>query len=253
MTKVSDSSDWESDRRESRAMGEPSGRAADRLDLKASRWRGAFKAAGRHTARVAFLRWAMLLGAVVVVASIAAFVMFDSSRRLPANVSIGEVSVVGTRVTVATPKIAGYQTDGRPYEVKARAGVQETTAPSVLELFDIDASVGMMDASTVLVTALHGVYDGTHQKMAMNGDVRIWNEIGYDIRATSANVDFEGGVLASDEPVIVLLDGGTVTANQMDIRDNGHKVSFMGDVRSLFEPASDEDAEPLKEAAGAGK
>lgn len=252
MTKVSDSADWPSDDRRVRSNGSRSGRPSDGLDLTTSPWRGAFKAAGKHTARVRFLRRATLFIAVIAVALVLGVAFFDPFRRLPKNISIGQVSVNGTRVTVATPKISGYQTDGRPYEVKARSGAQDTTTPSILELSEVDANVGMMDESTVQVTAAHGVYDGTKQKMALQGNVRIWNEIGYDIRASAATIDFEGGVLASDEPVQVLLNGGTVSANQMDIRDNGHKVSFAGAVKSFIEPASD-DPKPTESPAGRGK
>jgi lipopolysaccharide export system protein LptC len=255
MTKVSDSADWPPDSPRGGPKGSRSGRPiegrpSDRLDLTTSPWRGAHKAAGLHSARVRFLRWAMLGGAAVAIALILGLVLFDPFRRLPRNVSIGEVSVQGTRVTVASPKISGFQTDGRPYEVKASAGVQDTTTPSILELIDIDARIGMMDASTVQVTAAHGLYDGTQQKMVLNGKVRIWNKIGYDIRATKTTIDFQGGALGSDEPVNVILNGGTVSANQMDIRDNGHKISFEGAVKSLIEQASGGTTEPADAPAG---
>jgi len=238
MTKASDGADWRPDSPTDSPNGGLRGRPSDRLDLTTSPWRGAFTAAGKHTARVRFLRRAMLVGAAIAITLILGVALFDPFRRLPRNISIGQVSVNGTQVTVESPKITGYQTDGRPYEVKARSGIQDTMAPSILELSDIEAKIGMVDASTVEVTAAHGLYDGTQQKMTLQGDVRIWNRIGYDIRTKTATVDFERGSLMSDEPVSVILNGGTISANQMDIRDSGRKVSFEGAVKSLIEADS---------------
>ncbi len=252
MTKVSDSSDWPSDRPKGGPKAAAGRRPSDRLDLTAPVWRGDYKEAGQHSARVRLLRWVMAGGAGVAIALILALALFDPFRRLPKNISIGEVYLQGTRVTVASPKISGFQTDGRPYEVKAGSGVQDTLTPSILELSDIDARIGMMDASTVQVTAAHGVYDGKQQKMVLQGDVRIWNKIGYDIRATTTTIDLQGGALGSNEPVTVILNGGAISANQMDIRDSGHKVSFEGAVRSLIEQASGE-AEPADVTAGQEK
>lgn len=220
---------------------EPSrARPSERLDFGQSPWRGAFKAAGRHSARVRFLRRATFGGSAIVITLILGVALFDPFRRLPANISIGQVTLDGTKITVDSPKITGVQKDGRPFEVKARSGLQDTTTPDVVELLDIDAKIGAADASTVQVTASHGLYDGVGDTMALQGDVRIWNDAGYDIRAKTAKMDFKTGVLGSDQPVNVILNAGTIAANRMDIRDNGGKVSFEGDVKSMIHAASAE-------------
>jgi lipopolysaccharide export system protein LptC len=218
-------------------------RPSDRLDFGAAPWRGAFTAAGRHSAWVLFLRRATLIGSALGIVLISGVAFFDPFRRLPQNISIGQVVLEGTRVTVETPKISGLQKDGRPYEVKARSGIQDTTTPNVVELLGIDAKIGTEDASTVQVTAAHGVYDGARDQIALQGDVRIWNDAGYDIRAETATMDFKTGVLGSDKPVNVILNGGTIAANRMDIRDNGRRISFEGAVKSLIEPAETDAAD----------
>ena len=58
--------------------------------------------------------------------------------------------------------------------------VQDTTTPNIVELLDIDAKIGMADASTVQVTASHGVYDSLNdQHRSARFDAQIKNEIGY--------------------------------------------------------------------------
>ncbi|MEJ0095977.1 MAG: LPS export ABC transporter periplasmic protein LptC [Methylocella sp.] len=245
MTEVSGNADW--------SAGTPIGGAGpdatpegsggaldDLLGAGRSPWRGAFKAAGRHSARVRFLRRAIVIGCVIAVAVVGIVAAFDPFRRLPRNISIGEVHVDGTRIMVDSPNIVGFQNNGRPYEVKARSGIQDTTTPDIVELLDIDAKIGMADASTLQLTSTHGVYDSLHDKLALDGAARIKNEVGYDIFMKTARLNFKTGDLVTEDPVNVILKNGTVAANQMNISDNGDKISFEGAVKSIIETAESE-------------
>lgn len=205
--------------------------------------RGGFKAAKRHSARVRVLRGVAIAGSLLVIALISAAALLNPLRRLPGDISIGGVGVDGTKVTVDSPKISGVQTNGSPFEIRARSGIQDITVPDIIELLGIDSKIGAADASTTSVSAARGIYDSLHDKMTLEGDIRIKNSAGYDIRLKTARIDFKTGGLVSEEPVKVLLDGGTIAAQQLDVSDNGHKVSFGGEVISWIETgAGDSDA-----------
>lgn len=243
MTAVSGDTDWAAseridDPRDSLgARGQ--GQLGQVLDLTESPWRGAFKAAGRHSARVRFLRRAIVGLCVVAVGVVLVVGLFDPFRRLPRNLTIGQVHVDGTRITVESPKITGFQKDGNPYEVTARAGIQDTTTPNIVELQGIDARIGLNDASTLQVLADHGVYDSLHDRLAMDGSAQIKNDVRYSIFMKTAQMDFKTGSLISKERVKVVLQGGVVAADQMDIENDG-KVSFEGDIKSVIESGANE-------------
>jgi lipopolysaccharide export system protein LptC len=67
-----------------------------------------------------------------------------------------------------------------------------------------------------------------------------------------AEMDFKTGGLVTVDPVNVILKGGTIAANQMDISDNGRKISFVGAVKSIIDSVAggltdmDTAAEPPK-------
>ncbi|HYP57900.1 MAG TPA: LPS export ABC transporter periplasmic protein LptC [Beijerinckia sp.] len=204
---------------------------------------GAFKAASRHSARVRWLRRAIVGGCVLSVAAILGMALFDPFKHLPVNISIGHVGVQGTRVTVDSPKMAGLQADGRPFEVKARSGIQDILTPNIVELLGVDAKLRMADTSTAHVTASNGVYDSLHDSAVLKGAVRIKSDAGYDIKMKIAEIDFKTGALVSNEPVHVDLDSGMVEADQMNILDNGHKITFEGGVKSTFQTG---DQDPAK-------
>lgn len=197
---------------------------------------GAFKAAGRHTARVKFLRRAIVLGAVLCVSTVAIVAAFNPFHHLPGAVSIGGVGVSGTKITMDQPRISGVQQGGGPYEIKAKAGIQDITQPSIVELVGVDASVGMADATTTHILSSHGLYDSKADTMALDGSVKIANTSGYTLTMKSALMDFRAGVFSSHERLRVDLKGGAVSADDMAIGNNGHVIAFRGHISSTFDP-----------------
>jgi lipopolysaccharide export system protein LptC len=219
---------------------------AVRFDVTPALWRGGFKAARRHSARVRLFRRAAIAGSLLAIALISAVALWNPLRHLPVDISVGRAALDGTKITLDFPKISGVQTDGRPFEIKARSGIQDTTVPDIVELLGIDSKIGAANASTTWVTAARGIYDSLHDKMTLEGDIRIKSSTGYDIWLNTARIDFNTGGLVSEEPVRVILDGGTIAAKQLDVSDNGHKVSFDGEVTSMIDTGAGE-----PEAAGA--
>lgn len=214
---------------------------------------GAFRAAGRHTARVRFLRRAIIVGSVLAVSLIALIATFDPFRHLPRSVSISGVGVKGTKVTMDTPKITGVQQGGSPYDIAARTGIQDITTPNVIELLGVDAHVGMHDDTMTHVTSDHGVYDSKEDTMALDGHVLIANTSGYTFGLKRAMIDFKHGTLYSEERTRVDIKGGFVLSDAIVVSDNGHKVVFRGHIDSTFDPPDDdsppEPAEPAPDGS----
>ena len=204
----------------------------------------AIKAAGRHSARVRFLKRAIVLGSVLGVSMIGMVAFFNPFRHLPGSLSIAGVGVSGTKITMDSPKIAGVQQGGGLYEIKAKSGVQDITTPSVIELNGIDAKVGMADHSTTHILSKTGVYDSKADSMSLKGDVRIANSSGYVFNLQSALMDFKGGSFTSHERLRIDLKGGEVSADDMAISNNGHVIAFRGNIASSFEPPEEEPSPP---------
>ena len=202
----------------------------------------AIRRAGRHTARVKFLKRLIIAGVVLGGSTIAIAVAFDPFRHLPGSISLAGVGVSGTKITMESPKISGVQQGGGPYEIKAKAGIQDITKPSVMELVGVDAKVGMADLTTTHIRSDHGLYDGKADRMELGGNVRIANTSGYVLNMRSAAMDFRAGVFSSHERLSVDLRGGTVAADDMAISNSGHVIAFRGHIVSSFRPADDDSA-----------
>lgn len=225
--------------------------AESTLDLLVGERSGAVRRARLHSARVKFLRVSIIGSCSVAAVLFAVVVFFDPFHRLPGNISIGSVGLEGTRVTVDSPRITGYRKDGRPYDVQAKIGYKDILKPDITELVDVDATVGMGDNSSSRILSKTGVHDAAKDSVFLKGAIKITNPTGYDMRLSTATMDFGGGTLVTDDPVDVFLHATEVTSDRMTITDNGHKISFFGHVKSIVqdEEATQPASEERKEAA----
>lgn len=197
----------------------------------------AFVAAARHSRRVRFIRVAILasvgLGALGLAGA-----LFLGGRKPPEGISLGSIGVEGSRVTMSLPKLTGFRSDLRPYEVTARAATQDLKAPTLIELVDLDARIGMGDQGVGHVTARKGRYDNVKETLRLEEDVVMRTDRGYELRLSEGDIDFKAGSLASDKPVEGLMRASTVRADRLRVTDGGRKLVFEGRVRSLLKSES---------------
>jgi lipopolysaccharide export system protein LptC len=70
--------------------------------------------------------------------------------------------------------------------------------------------------------------------------VRVKTTSGYDIKLESAKMEFKSGNIHSDRPVNVRMEGGEISADGLEMLDNGKKVTFIGNVHSRLEATADD-------------
>lgn len=170
-----------------------------------------------------------------------AVAVIDPFSVVPANVSIAAASLSGTKITMELPKLNGFRRDGKPYEVRARSGVQDVRTPKIIELNEVEARIQVESDNTVNVIAPFGVFDSGADLMKLSvrnaeEHISLKSTSGFTVRLRSGDVNLKAGTLRSSEPVSVLMPNGTVNADSVDVDDNGRHITFAGNVRSLFNP-----------------
>ncbi len=156
----------------------------------------AFAAARRHSKLVRFLRVAILGGAAGAIAVLALIAVFDPFGHIVADLSIGSLSLDGTRVAMDRPKLAGFRKDGRPYLVNAERAIQDVLHPTMVELRGIDAEVGIAGNGASKVTAEMGVYDSATEHMDLSRNIHVKSDE-YDVRPAIGEHRFQGGASIS--------------------------------------------------------
>lgn len=185
-----------------------------------------YRRALRHSRRVRLLR-VCLVGAVAVV--LAGLVVDNywppvGVLHLPAEVA--NVLIQGTKITMQKPRLTGYTTDGRAYQLSAEAAAQDVTKPDFVGLEHIRANMEMADKSIVNLWADVGVYDMKTDLLTLNDNIRLVSSTGYEARLSQAVVDVRKGNVVSKTPVWVNLLDGTLDAKGLQITDKGDVVRF---------------------------
>lgn len=212
------------------------GAAFSTSDLATSVRRGAaaYAAARRHSSRVRLLKWVIPVGAAVAVVGVLIIGIFDPFGRLR-GLTLGPVSLSGTKVTMEQPKLTGFRKDAQPYEVTAVSAAQDVRKPTIIELKELRAKINLDKNGIARLEAANGFYDTQKEQLELQRDVRVRTDNGYDARLKSAFVDFKAGTVVSREPVQVDVNSGTVEADAMEVGDNGKHITFIGNVRTVFD------------------
>jgi lipopolysaccharide export system protein LptC len=181
-----------------------------------------FRAAARHSRHVRLLRKIIPVGIALVLGWLA----FSPFRSLGPLQIIPSIAISGTRITMGSPRYAGFTSDGRPYEVTARGASQDITKPDIVDLNDIWAKVHLQDNATMEMTAVSGVYDSKQDRLTLKEQIILSSSTGYAGRLREAVVEVKKGTVVSESPVELTLLNGTLSANRLEIEDHGDVIRF---------------------------
>ena len=207
------------------------GQVAAPRDLRAR----AYAQARRHSARVRFYKRAIPIGTAGAVAILVAYAVGGPSGQI-GGLTLGPLSLSGTKVTMERPRLTGFRKDAQPYEVTATSATQDVRKPHIVEMKEMKARMVIDDnGETARLEAAAGVFDTQKEFLDLHQDVRVTTNSGHEARLKSAAVDFKAGTVVSRGPVTVKLTNGHVEADQLEISDSGKIIAFVGRVRTLLD------------------
>ena len=196
-----------------------------------------FRAAARHSRFVRFLRFAIPAGILMVAAIIVAATFFNPFRLITSfPIDPGKISLSGTKIVMELPRLNGFTSDSRPYELTARAAAQDITKPDILELKDIDALVELKDGQHVTVKSINGIYDTKGELLKLNDHIVLTTSSGYEAYLSEATVNTTTGHIVSEHPVEVKLLNGWLNSNRLEVMENGDLIRFGGGVELNLTP-----------------
>jgi lipopolysaccharide export system protein LptC len=197
----------------------------------------AFLGARRHSRNVRLLRILVPAGVVLGVVIIALMTFLNPVRflyKLPKD--MGTLVVSGTKITMESPRLAGYTKDQRGYEVTARAAAQDMTKPDFVELKELRAKLAMQDNNSAELVTIGGIYNTKSEILTLGPNVLLSSTNGYEARLADAVVDVRKGHISSDKPVEVKMTRGTLNANRLEVINSGEVIRFDGGVVMHLNP-----------------
>src|SRR5215831_997123 len=150
----------------------------------------AFRAARRHSRLVRILRIAVPASVAMGLTIVTLITYFNPLRMLAKfPINIDNLVVSGTRVTMEQPRLSGFTSDARAYELTADTAAQDMTKPDIVELRNIRAKVEMQDKSSMELRAITGVYDAKGEMLKLDRNIEINSSTGYQGRLREALID----------------------------------------------------------------
>jgi lipopolysaccharide export system protein LptC len=163
--------------------------------------------------------------AIVAIMLVATF--FNPSRLFAGfPIDPGKISLSGTKIVMELPRVSGFTSDSRPYELTARAAAQDLTKPDILELKDIDAVVELKDGQHVTIKSINGVYDTKGDLLRLNDHITLNSTSGYEGLLSEATVNMANGNIVSESPAEMKLPNGVLNANRLEVMENGALILF---------------------------
>ncbi len=195
----------------------------------------------RHSGRVRAMRRLIPVVAGGAVALLLAYLFNPFAAPLP-GVSVGPVTLAGSKVRMENPRLSGFRQGTRGYEVTADAALQDVRKPSQIELQQMRGHIATEDQGGIArLSATSGLFDTAREALDLKDDIRIWTDKGEEARLRSAAVAFKTGSISSQEPVTVSSPRANVKADTLDVVENGKRISFIGNVHVVI--ANEEQAE----------
>jgi lipopolysaccharide export system protein LptC len=199
----------------------------------------AFAHAIRRSGRIRLLRMVILVSVLGGAAAMVGIAIFNPFATKFGALSFSGLSLDGTKIMMARPRLAGFRSDGQPYSVTAEKALQDVKHPAIVELQKLNGDVGMAGGEMTQISADSGVYDSLAQHMRLTGDVRIGNAR-FDVRLRTADIDFKTGAYQSDDPVEVHVgEQTTIFSDRASARNNGQELTFEGHVRTRMNSPAD--------------
>jgi lipopolysaccharide export system protein LptC len=196
-----------------------------------------FRVAARHSRLVGFLRFAIPAGIVAIISILVVATFFNPFRLIPAfPIDPGKISLSGTKIVMELPRLNGFTSDSRPYELTARAAAQDLTKPDILELKDVNAQVELKDGQHVAITSPNGVYDTKGELLKLNDPITVNSTSGYEGHLSEASINVATGNMVSESPVKLKLPNGLLNANRLEVMENGALILFSGGVEMTVNP-----------------
>ncbi|MEO1136204.1 MAG: LPS export ABC transporter periplasmic protein LptC [Pseudomonadota bacterium] len=154
-----------------------------------------------------------------------------------------DVSASAEELRMASPRFAGVDNEGKPFEITAEAAQQNTSIKDLVALEHPRAVQGDNDDTTV-VTADKGLYRSDTNILELTEDVTLTHDVGADkyvFRSPAATVSIKEEIVTSDAGVGGEGDdGSTLQADRMKAYNAEGRVVFEGNVRMRIYPKKDQ-------------
>ncbi len=132
------------------------------------------------------------------------------------------------------PHYEGFNKDGGRYWVTAKKAMQDVKNLSVIKLDTITGELTDAEKKKTKLSALRGTFNNKANILELFDSIDIAGDNGLKAHLTRATIRTKENLITSDQPVVVMMEAGTINANQMTVRQKTKEFIFIDKVRTLL-------------------
>jgi lipopolysaccharide export system protein LptC len=190
-------------------------------------------AAARRARLAPLLSWAALaLGLGLVIVFLVQAGLFSALRPKPAPTPL--TVEMPEQVAGAFARIAGFDRENQPYVITAKKGYQDKETAELVHMEDLTGTFQRKSRQPFEMFSKTGLYHAKAREMDLEGNVRIVEKGRFTATMAKAHVGLENKNLVSDVPVVVEMESGTITANGLQVSNDGNNIKFLNGVKAHF-------------------
>ena len=157
-------------------------------------------------------------------------------------------SIVPENLAMQNPHYEGFNKDGGHYWVKAATAQQDLKALNVIKLNTITGEITDAKKAVTTLTATRGTFDNKANVLELYDSIDVAGDTGMKAHLTRATIQTKENIITSNEPVVVMMQAGSINANQMTARQKVKEYTFVDHVRTHLN-AHQPDSDKTKTAA----
>lgn len=143
-------------------------------------------------------------------------------------------------LSMVNARFNGIDEKNRPFTITADLATQSSENENLIALELPKADMTLQDGAWLALSARAGQYDQDREQLALNGDVSLFHDNGFEMHTESATIDLAGGVARGEAPVEGQGAPGMIAGEGFEVLDKGQRIIFTGKSRLLIMPEAKE-------------
>lgn len=208
-------------------------------------------AARRHSSIVKALKIALPTGGIAVAGlyGLSIATTIGLAEHIPA---LNVPKILPEHLAMQNPHYEGYSKDGGKYWVKADQAQQDLKNLNLIKLTAITGEITDGNKQKTTLKAARGTFDNSANVLELFEAIDVSGDGGLKAQLTRATIKTKDNIITSEEPVVVTMQAGQITASRMTARQKVKEYTFVDDVRThLNGRAPDGKGAPPDDKSGA--
>lgn len=198
----------------------------------------AFLRAKSHSRRVWWTKRLLPLAAVSAVVVMIGAVFLH--RVLPdVALNLPNATVQDGKLVMANPKMDGFTSDKRRYNVTAQRATQDLRGKSALELDQLRADVELDDGRDALLVSPTGIFDNAANRLTLPEQAVLTTTDGMRAEFGRADINVQTGAVDASQNVKITSKDTTIIAETMRLKSGGKHIVFENNVQVVMQPTAE--------------